>query len=148
MLFRSPSEDALFPSLSAVNGRVNQLHLFDDVSLHQLSFQLKPDADSYQLSLTANEAEGDIWFAHQLKEGGIKADLARLQLVFANQQAAKLAAAELKAQQLLEADVAQKPDYAALEAEAFAKLKPMNWLADLPPALAINSDNFSPRVTW
>jgi uncharacterized protein (TIGR02099 family) len=128
-----PGEDSLFPALTAVNGRIGKLQLFDDVSLQQLSFQLKPDADSYQLQLTANEAQGDIWFSRQLKERGIKADFSRLQLVFANQQAAKLAAAELKAQQLLEAEAAQKPDYAALEAEAFAKLTPMHWLADLPP---------------
>ena len=128
-----PGEDPMFPPLSAVNGRIKQLTLFDDVSLNQLSFQLKPDTDQYQLHLNAIEAEGDIWFAKALKETGIKADLARLQLIFANQQAAKLAAAELKAQQLLEAESAQKPDYAALEAEAFARLKPMPWLADLPP---------------
>jgi len=128
-----PAEDAVFPALSAVNGRINQLRLFDDVFLHQLNFSLKPDTDSYQLQLAANEAQGDIWFARELQLGGIKADLARLQLIFANQQAAKLAAAELKAQQLLEAEEAQKPDYAALEAEAFAKLTPMPWLADLPP---------------
>ncbi len=128
-----PGEDSMMPSLVAVNGRISQLQLFDDVSLHQLRFQLTPQPENYQLSVKATEAQGDLWFSRQLKQQGIKADLARLQLIFANQQAAKLAAAELKAQQLLEAEAAQKPDYAALEAEAFASLRPMNWLADLPP---------------
>ncbi len=128
-----PGEDSMMPSLLAVNGRISQLQLFDDVSLHQLQFQLTPQPEDYQLSVKATEAQGDLWFSRQLKQQGIKADLARLQLIFANQQAAKLAAAELKAQQLLEAEAAQKPDYAALEAEAFASLRPMNWLADLPP---------------
>jgi uncharacterized protein (TIGR02099 family) len=128
-----PSEDALFPALTAVNGRIGELQLFDDVFLHQLRFHLTPQPDSYQLNLNADEAQGDLWFSRQLKEEGIKADLTRLQLIFANQQVAKLAAAELKAQQLLEAEAAQKPDYAALEAEAFAKLTPMPWLAELPP---------------
>ncbi len=129
----TPGEDAMFPPLSAVNGRIGELQLFDDVFLHQLRFHLTPQPDSYQLDLSADEAQGDLWFSRQLQEHGIKADLSRLQLIFANQQAAKLAAAELKAQQLLEAEAAQKPDYAALEAEAFAKLKPMPWLAELPP---------------
>jgi uncharacterized protein (TIGR02099 family) len=129
----APGEDSMMPSLVAVNGRISQLQLFDDVSLHQLRFQLTPQTENYQLSVQATEAQGDLWFSRQLKQQGIKADLARLQLIFANQQAAKLAAAELKAQQLLEAEAAQKPDYAALEAEAFASLRPMNWLADLPP---------------
>ena len=119
----TPSEDALFPALTAVNGRIGELQLFDDVFLHQLRFHLTPQPDSYQLNLNADEAQGDLWFSRQLKEEGLKADLTRLQLIFANQQVAKLAAAELKAQQLLEAEAAQKPDYAALEAEAFAKIQ-------------------------
>ena len=70
---------------------------------------------------------------NDLEIQGIKANLERLSLVFAEQDAKDLAAAELKAALLLDPDSTEKPDYAALESEAFAKLAPMNWLADLPP---------------
>ena len=130
----SPAEQpALFPPLTAVTAKVGKLHLFEDVYLHQTRFNISPEAERFHLRLDATEANGDIWLAKDLKQQGISADFSRLQLIFADQQAAKLAAAELKAQQLLETEVTQRPDYATLEAEAFARLQPMPWLADLPP---------------
>lgn len=126
-------ETAVFPPLQLIRAKVGELHLFDDVSLHQTTLTLQPQADHWLVRLDAEEAAGDIQLYHDLKQQGIKAQLERLQLVFADQQAEELAAAELKAQLLLDPDNTEKPDYAKLEAEAFAALQPMPWLADLPP---------------
>lgn len=127
------TDNNLLPPLSLVRGKVGELHLFDDVFLHKASFSFVPAADHWLLDLTATEAKGQLQLYHDVEKQGIKANLQRLTLVFAEQAAKDLAAAELKAALLLDPDSAEKPDYAALEAEAFAKLTPMNWLADLPP---------------
>lgn len=126
-------ENAVFPSLQLIRVKVGELHLFDDVSLHEVNLTFKPQTDHWQMRLDATEAAGDIQLFHDLEQQGIQAKLERLQLVFANQQAEELAAAEFKAQLLLDPDNTEKPDYAKLEAEAFAALQPMPWLADLPP---------------
>ena len=126
------SEQALLPPLQGLSGQIGRLQLFDDVFLHQAHLDLSPQTAAWQLALQAKEAKGNLLFGRNLAADGIDARFERLQLIFANQQAEKLAAAELKALSLLETDVAQKPDYAALEAEAFAALQPMPWLADLP----------------
>lgn|GEM_PF-290058 len=128
-----PSENAVFPPLLQIRAKVAALHLFDDVSLHDSTLTLQPRTDHWLMRLDAAEAAGDIQLFHDLAQHGIKAQLERLQLVFADQQAEELAAAELKAQLLLDPDNTEKPDYAKLEAEAFAALQPMPWLADLPP---------------
>lgn len=127
------AEPASFPPLSGVTAKIGELQLFDDVFLHDVELAVRPQSEHWQLALHAVEADGELRLAKDLAQGGIDADFKRLQLIFANQQAEKRAAAELKALQLLETDAAQRPDYAALEAEAFAKLQPMPWLADLPP---------------
>ncbi|WP_306523278.1 YhdP family protein [Rheinheimera sp.] len=129
----APAENNILPPLSLVRGKVAELHLFDDVFLHKTNFSFVPAADHWLLDLTATEAKGKLQLYHDLEQQGIKANLERLALVFADQDAKDLAAAELKAALLLDPDSTEKPDYAALEAEAFAKLTPMNWLADLPP---------------
>lgn len=126
-------EPAFFPPLQGLTGQIAKLQLFDDVFLHKVQLALQPAAEAWQLQVLANEADGTLLLAHDLATKGIDARFARLQLIFANQQAEKLAAAELKALSLLETDAAQKPDYAALEAEAFSQLTPMPWLAELPP---------------
>jgi len=130
---RAPAEaeNSLFPPLQLIRAKVGDLHLFDDVSLHQATLVMQPQSDHWQLRLDATEAAGDIQLFHDLEQQGIKAQLERLQLVFADQQAKELATAELKAQLVL--DPENKPDYAKIEAEAFAALQPMPWLADLPP---------------
>lgn len=127
------SEQSSFPPLSGVTAKIGELQLFDDVFLHDVQLAVRPQTEHWQLAVQAVEADGELRLAKDLATGGIDADFKRLQLIFANQEAEKRAAAELKALQLLETDAAQRPDYAALEAEAFAKLAPMPWLADLPP---------------
>lgn len=127
------AENAVFPPLQLIRAKVAELHLFDDVSLHQATLTLQPQADHWSMRLDSAEAAGDIQLFHDLAQQGIQAQLERLQLVFEDQQAEELAAAELKAQLLLDPDNTEKPDYAKLEAEAFAALQPMPWLADLPP---------------
>ena len=127
------AENTVFPPLQQIRAKVATLHLFDDVSLHDTTLTLLPQADHWLMRLDAKEAAGDIQLFHDLEQQGIKAQLERLQLVFADQQAEELAAAELKAQLLLDPDNTEKPDYAKLEAAAFAGLAPMPWLADLPP---------------
>jgi uncharacterized protein (TIGR02099 family) len=122
-----------FPKLQVVHGRIGQLHLFDDVFLHQTRLKLTPAEQHWQLELAAKETKASIQLGYQLAEQGIKAEIEHLELVFADQAAKELADAELQAQLLLDPDSADKPDYAALEAAAFAALKPMPWLADLPP---------------
>ncbi len=130
----SASDDNnMMPPLSLVSGKVAELHLFDDVFLHKTRFNLTPAKDHWLLDLTATEAKGQLKLFHDLQTQGIQANLERLALVFADQEAKDLAAAELKAALLLDPDSTEKPDYAALEAEAFTKLTPMNWLTELPP---------------
>ncbi|MBU1438785.1 MAG: TIGR02099 family protein, partial [Gammaproteobacteria bacterium] len=127
------SEKSLLPPLQLIRAKVGALHLFDDVSLHATTLTLTPQPDHWLMRLDATEAAGDIQLFHDLKEQGIQARLEHLKLVFADQQAEELAAAELKAQLLLDPDSIEKPNYATLEAKAFAALQPMPWLADLPP---------------
>ena len=127
------AKNAVFPPLQLIRAKVGELHLFDDVSLHQTTLTMQPQTDHWQMRLESTEAAGDIQLFHDLEQQGIKAQIERLQLVFADQQAKELAAAELKAQLLLDPENTEKPDYAKLEAEAFAALQPMPWLADLPP---------------
>lgn len=127
------TENAVFPPLQQIRAKVAALHLFDDVSLHDATIMLQPQTDHWLMRLDAEEAAGDLQLFHDLEQQGITAQLERLQLVFADQQAEELAAAELKAQLLLDPDNTDKPDYAKLEAQAFAALTPMPWLADLPP---------------
>lgn len=129
----SDENNRILPPLSLVRGKVGELHLFDDVFLHNTNFSFVPAADHWLVELSATEAKGQLQLYHDLEKQGIKANLDRLALVFAEQDAKDLAAAELKAALLLDPDSTEKPDYAALEAAAFAKLTPMNWLADLPP---------------
>ncbi len=129
----STAENAVFPPLQQIRAKVAALHLFDDVSLHDATLTLQPQTDHWLMRLDAEEAAGDIQLFHDMEQQGISAQLERLQLVFADQQAEELAAAELKAQLLLDPDNTEKPDYAKLEADAFAALTPMPWLTDLPP---------------
>ncbi len=123
----------LFPPLQVVHGRIGELHLFDDVFLHQARLKLTPAQEHWQLDLAATETKASLQLGYQLAQQGIKAQIEYLDLVFAEQAAKELADAELQAQLLLDPGSADKPDYAAQEAAAFAALQPMPWLADLPP---------------
>jgi uncharacterized protein (TIGR02099 family) len=123
----------LMPPLQVVHGRIAELHLFDDVFLHQTRLKLTPAADHWQLDLTAAETKASLQLGYQLAQQGIRGQIDHLELIFANQAAKDLAEAELQAQLLLDPAAADKPDYAALEAQAFAALQPMPWLVDLPP---------------
>lgn len=138
------AEDASgwWPSLNSVRGKIAQVRLFDDVFLHQTRFDLQPMSAGWQLTVTADETKGTLRFGQPLANEGIQADIERLNLVFADQAAKELAAAELQAQLLLSPDTVEKPDYAAQEASAFAALPPMPWLADLPP-LRVNCQQCS-----
>ncbi len=127
------AEKTLMPPLQLIRAKLGSLHLFDDVSLHAASLTLTPQSDHWLLRLDATEAAGNIQLFHDIKQQGIQAKLEYLKLVFADQPAAELAAAELKAQLLLDPDSIEKPNYTKLEAKAFAELQPMPWLADLPP---------------
>lgn len=126
------SEQPLFPALSAVTARIDTLHLFDDANFHQLELTLTPQDEHFQLQLQGDEVAGTLLIGKRLQEQGIEANLQRLHLVFENSAEQKLEDAAYKAR-LPQLKDSEKIDFAAQEAEAFAALTPMNWLAELPP---------------
>lgn len=121
-----------FPPLSAVTARIDTLHLFDDANFHQLELVLTPHDEHFELSLSGDEVQGTVLLGKRLQQQGIEANLQRLQLVFEDAAEQKLEDAAYKAR-LPQLKDSEKIDFAAQEAEAFAALTPMNWLADLPP---------------
>lgn len=122
----------LFPALTTVRATVDELHLFDDAHLRQLQLQLTPAEQHWRLQVQGPQLQGEILLGQRLQEQGIQANLQRFQLIFDRAAEEKLEEEALKAQWATLTE-AQKPDYAALEAAAFAELTPMTWLADLPP---------------
>lgn len=128
----SDEQPALFPALSGVTARIERLHLFDDVNFHQAQLTLLPRDEHYELQLQADEVDGRLLIGKRLQQQGIQAELARLHLVFEDAAEQKLEEAAYKAR-LPHLKDSEKIDFAAQEAEAFAALEPMNWLAELPP---------------
>lgn len=128
------TEPSIMPSLSQVNASIRRLQLFDDVSFNQVALTLNPQPEHWQLQIQGNEVEGELLIASDLATGGIDANFARLELIFADAVAAKAQAAAEKLARGDKPEVkpAVLPDYKALEMAAFQAFTPMNWLADLP----------------
>lgn len=130
------SDQPLFPALSGVTARIERLHLFNDVNFHNSQLQLIPRDEHFELQLQADEVDGRLLLGKRLQEQGIQGEFSRLQLVFEDAPEQKLEEAAYKAS-LPNLKDDEKIDFAAKEADAFAQLQPMNWLATLPP-LTVN----------
>jgi uncharacterized protein (TIGR02099 family) len=128
------STDSIMPPLQRVRGAIDNLHLFADAYWPQVQLDMTPTADAWQLALQAPMVEGTLMLGYDVATQGITADIKRMRLEFRDAAALEEAEAERKAERLLDPlNAPPLPDYAALEAEAFAALTPMNWLAQLPP---------------
>lgn len=128
------SANAIMPSLSQVNAKIDQLRLFEDVSFQQLALTLQPQTNGWQLVLAGPEVDGELIFADDFANEGITANFNKMQLIFADAVAAKQKAEAEKlargGKPLPKPDVL--PDYKAIEQQLFATFEPMNWLAELP----------------
>lgn len=109
-------EPAMFPYFSSIKGKIGQLNLPADITLHNTVFDLNQFADQWQLQLHATEVASRWRFHKDWQQQGISAELDYLRLPW-----------PLRALTTSELAVLAntKSDQAALE--------PQLWLLDLPP---------------